>query len=286
MWILRFGWVALPFVAGPVLANALNERTTTLRTTASIELWIAWALVVGALLIPSTISLVIIRVIALGAPVISAAAVINTSAYPLALGVTAAVALVAFTPQIGELEVNAGSYGDEERFLLRAPGSLYLGPLPLAWFLLTLSVVTGPLLIADRQWLLGGLAVGIGLPIAVILARAFHSLCQRWIVFVPAGVVLKDHNAVVDPVLFRRSEIEILHPAPANTDSLDLTSHAPGIALELRLKEKIPLVRAMPGRQPGQPGKSSRLLFTPTRPGGVLVAAGKHRIPLEDHVRG
>ncbi len=281
MWILRFGWLTLPFIAGPVFADALNEKATALRTTASIELWVAWALAVGALLIPSTVSLVIIRVIALGAPVVSAAAVLDTSASLLAIAVTSAVALIAFTPQIGELEVNAGSYGDEKRFLLRAPGALYLGPLPLAWLVLTLSVAVGPLLIADRQWLLGGLVVVLGLPIAAVLARAFHSLCKRWIVFVPAGVVLKDHNALVDPVLFRRSEIELLHPAPPNTDSLDLTNQAPGLALELRLTEKIPMMRVMPGRKPSQPGKSSRLLFTPTRPGVVLIAASKHRVPLD-----
>ncbi|MBI3256963.1 MAG: hypothetical protein HYZ59_04160 [Actinobacteria bacterium] len=277
-WLLRVGWVVLPFIAGPTLADALHDWSVPLRTTASVGLWVAWTLAVGAVLIPGTPGLVMLRVIALGAPVVSVAALVDQSAGPLGPAFAAAVALLAFTPQIGEIAINAGSYGDERRYMLRPPGALYLGPLLVAWVLIALAVTAGPLLLADRRWVAGGLSIAVGAPVVAILIRAFHGLCQRWIVFVPAGVVLKDHHAVVDPVLFRRSEIELLHPAPVGTDAVNLTSHSPGLALELRLREKVPMLRVMPGRQAAQPGKAARLLFTPTRPGAVLEAASAHRV--------
>jgi hypothetical protein len=53
---------------------------------------------------------------------------------------------------------------------------------------------------------------------------------------------------------------------------------APGLALELRLREKVALVKVVPGTT-GQPGRTARLLFTPTRPGAVLADARSRRIP-------
>ncbi len=277
-WPARISWVVLPFTLGPTLAEALADWSTPMRTTASAELWVGWAVGMAAAVIPGTVALVLLRIVALCAPLVGAAAVIDQSASPLGASFGVAAALLAFTPQMGEVAINAGSYGDEKRFMLRPPGALYLGPLPLAWLVFVLSLTAGPLLLSDRRWISGAFAIGLGAPVAAVLLRAFHALCQRWIVLVPAGMVLKDHHAVVDPVLFRRSEIELLHPAPKDTDAIDLTNHALGLVLELRLREKVPMVRVMPGRQPVQPGKVARLLFTPTRPGALLAAAAAHRI--------
>ena len=98
--------------------------------------------------------------------------------------------------------------------------------------------------------------------------------------FVPAGLVLKDHLALLDPVLFRRQEIERLHPAPADTDALDLTVRAPGLALELRLREPVPVTVVAAGRRGGEPSRPARLLFTPSRPGAVLADAEARRVPV------
>jgi hypothetical protein len=110
-----------------------------------------------------------------------------------------------------------------------------------------------------------------------VLARALHGLSRRWIVFVPAGMVLHDPMALTEPVLFEKRVIETIRPAPADTDSLDLTQGAPGLALELILLEKVPMTLAKPRRR-GQPGASARLLFTPTRPGLVLREAATRRV--------
>ncbi len=81
-------------------------------------------------------------------------------------------------------------------------------------------------------------------------------------------------------MLFTRAVIERLAPAPAETDSLDLTQRATGLALELVLTEKVPMVRTQPGRRKGDAGASARLLFAPSRPGAVLAEARRRRFPV------
>jgi hypothetical protein len=52
-----------------------------------------------------------------------------------------------------------------------------------------------------------------------------------------------------------------------------------GLALELVLTEKVPMVRAS-GRKDALSGASARLLFTPTRPGRVLAEAETRGVPV------
>ncbi len=138
----------------------------------------------------------------------------------------------------------------------------------------------GALLLAARSWVAGGIVLVLGLPAAFILLRSLHGLSRRWVVFVPAGMVLHDPLTLLDPALFPRRTIESLRPAPADSDSLDLTMGALGLTLELILTEKIPMTRAKPGKVFGEQGASARLLFTPTRPGQVLEEATRRRVPV------
>jgi hypothetical protein len=272
--------VILPFTAGPALAHALDARSAPVRTTASVGLWALWGLVVLTLLLPRPVGLTLVRVVAPAAVVAAFAAAVANGLSPLALGSTVIAAALALSAETGWTFVNGAAYGDERRHLLRAPGPLLLGPLYLAWALLVAAAVAGPLLLAARQWALGVPALALGWPVAALLARALHSLTQRWAVFVPAGLVLKDHLALLDPVLFRRQEVERLHPAPTGTDALDLTLRAPGLALELRLHGGAPVTVVVPGRKAGEPRQPARLLFTPSRPGAVLADAEARRVPV------
>ncbi|MDP8987171.1 MAG: hypothetical protein M3N11_02320, partial [Actinomycetota bacterium] len=197
-----------------------------------------------------------------------------------ALAACAVVVALAFAAETGAWMVNGGAYGAERRFLLRPPRALLVLPIPLAWVLLVAAVAGPPLLLAAGRWVAGAIALVAGVPLTLVLSRALHSLTQRWAVLVPAGLVVKDHLALVDPVLLRRADLEVLRPAPAGGDALDLTVGAPGLALEARLREAVPLVRVVLGRRRGEPGRSARLRFTPTRPGAVLAAAAQRRIPV------
>lgn len=273
-WLLRVVWLAVPFTAGPALAGALDGRSAAVQWVAAVLLWGGWSAGVLTLLLPRPVGVTVLRVVA---PASLAAAVWAGS--PLGAVVPAVATVAALAPETGAWLVNGAAYGYERRYLLRAPGPLLAGPIVLAWALVVGGLAAGPLLLAARQWVAAAVAVAAGAPLVVVLARALHSLAERWAVLVPAGLVLKDHLALLDPVLFRRQDVEVLRGAPAGTDAVDLTARAPGIALEVSLADAYDVIRVVPGRRAaGQPGKLRRFLFTPTRPGALLDDARTRRI--------
>ena len=279
-WVLRAVWAVLPVVAGPAFGNALDGRSRAVQLVASLGLWGIWAIGVLATLVPRPSGLTLLRVAGpagCGAAVLVLADDPGTASVAAVVG-TGLAAVVVLLPETGELFVNGAAYGDERRHLLRPPAALLLGPLPLAAAALVAAVVSGPLLLAARSWVAGVVAVVVGAPLAVVLAKALHSLTQRWAVFVPAGLVLKDHLALLDPVLLRRHLITAFGPAPAVSDALDLTARAPGLALEVRLREPVPVAAVTPGRRGSEARSPEALRFTPTRPGAVLAEAERRRL--------
>lgn len=279
-WALRAVWAVLPLTSGPAFADALDGRSQPVQAVASLGLWAAWVVVLVATLVPHPVSLTVVRCAAPGALAAALAAAIDGDGGPLAVSTAALALAVALLPETGAAFVNGPAYPDERRFLLRAPAPLLLGVLAVVWAVAVAPVVAGPLLLAAGQWVSGGLVVVAGGALSVLLFRAMHGLSRRWLVFVPAGVVLHDHMALGDPVLFRRQVVARLGPAPADTDALDLTQAAPGLGLELALTEEVALVRAKPGQRAGEAATPSRVLFTPTRPGAVLREAAERGLPV------
>jgi len=279
-WVLRAAWALLPVVAGPAFGAALDGRSRAVQVVASVGLWATWGAGVLATLVPRPVGLTLLRVTAPAGWAAALAALVADpgAAEGVAVVATAMAAVVVLLPESGELFVNGAAYGDEHRHLLRPPAALLLGPIPLAAAVLVAAAVTGPLLLAARAWVAGAVAVAVGVPLAVVLARALHSLTSRWAVFVPAGLVLKDHLAVLDPVLLRRHLVTWIGPAPAASDALDVTARAPGLALEVRLREPVPLARVVPGQRNGEAASPEALRFTPTRPGAVLTEADRRRL--------
>ena len=64
--------------------------------------------------------------------------------------------------------------------------------------------------------------------------NALHRLTNRFLVFVPNGLVVHDATQLREPVLFVKRESAGLAPAPADTTAKDITAAALGLALELR----------------------------------------------------
>ncbi|GAC1596751.1 MAG: hypothetical protein NVS3B21_20810 [Acidimicrobiales bacterium] len=280
-WVLRAAWVLLPFTVGPALAGALHQHSTQVEVVGATGCWILWVSVLVATLVPHPIGLTVLRCIA-PALAAGAAAAISTgtpSALASALGAGSAafVVVLTFLPQTGLMFVNGPAYPNERRFLLAVPGALLLGPVELAWLAAVCGPVAAALLLATGKWIPGGIVLVVAGVTTTLLGRALHGLSRRWVVFVPAGLVLHDPMSLADPVLFRRQVIDTMGPAPAASDSLDLTQRAMGLALELRLTEKVPMARITPKTRHGEPGASARLLFTPTRPGAVLAEAATRR---------
>ena len=272
-WIVRVAWATLPVTLGPTLADRLTDWAHTVRSAASLLLWTGWAAVAVAMFVALPVALVIVRVGAASAAVVGAIAVAPGELVALVAAAAAA------RPETAEWFVNGPAYANERRYPLRVPSALLVGPLWVAGTLLVMVPALGVLLLAGKQWVLGVAVLAVGAAPTAIAARALFGLTRRWLVFVPAGVVLHDPMSLTDPVLFERSIIETFRAAPADTDSLDLTQGALGLALELVLTEKVPMVRTA-GRKGAESGASARLLCTPTRPGRVLHEAAERRIPV------
>jgi hypothetical protein len=276
-WALAGAGATLPFLAGPGLARGLHDFSGPVRTTASAALWLAWGVGLLAAVVPHPAALTTVRVLA---PAGVAATLIvrgDGAAWVVGVAATLVVTALAFSPAVSLRAINALAYPNERRFPLRPPGPVLLGPIELAWAFAVTGLVTGPLLLAAGVWIPGAIATASGIPLAALLLRALHGLSRRWVVFVPAGVVLHDLLALSDPVLLQRMTIERLAPASRETDALDLTERAPGLALELALREPVDvnLSRARGGERV----KARAVLFTPTRPGAVLAEAATRRLP-------
>jgi hypothetical protein len=278
-WPARLTWLILPLVAGPALGDSLAGASRPVQLTASLGLWLGWAGVLAATLVPSTVSLTALRVAAPAgvASALAAAAGGVEGADVLAVTGTVLAALAAFWPVTTETFVDGSSYGDERRLALRAPAPLLAGPVEAVWAIVVAGLAAGPLLLAARQWAIGGVVLAAGLPAAWWGVRILHTLPRRWVVLVPGGLVLHDPLAIVDPILVRRGSVRSFGPAPADTDALDLTRGALGLALELRLVEPVPLL-VVRGRGASESVSANQLLVTPARPGALLVEARRRRL--------
>ena len=278
-WLIRGMWAALPFTTGPALAAALDAASRPVQMVASSGLWLGWAVGMVAAFAPHPIALTTLRVVAPAAVV--AAVVAAAAEQPSALAVAwATVACAwAFAPAFGAVCVNGPAYPNERRFLLRPPGALLLGPLPLFWILSILGIGAGPLLLAARQWIFGGLALLAGWPLAFILLKSLHNLSRRWAVFVPAGMVLHDPVVLFDPMLFKRQDVTAFRPATAaDAGHFDLSQRAPGPGIAMELDELTTITLLKPGRREGVAIHASGLRFTPTRPGAVIEESRRRRI--------
>jgi hypothetical protein len=283
-WALRIVWATLPLTTGPAVGGALDPRSLAVARTGAAIAWVVWAAGLLAVVVPRSVGCTLLRTAAPAVLVAAVwAAVEGDDAVAAAVAVAAAAValLVTYAPATGDWLVNGSSYGDERRMPLRAPTPILLGAVQLTWCCLVAPVVAGPLLLASRQWVAGTIVVALGLVGGRSLAKVLHALSRRWVVFVPAGVVLHDHLVMLDPVLFPRSAIERLGPAPADAPATeDLTGGALGLALQLDLRDTLQ-VAPRRGRAEATPIDVTSVRFTPTRPGALLAEARTRRLPVE-----
>ena len=279
---LRAAWVVLPLALGPAVAEALHDLSPGPRSTASIALWLLWAVGLTVTLVPLPVTLTALR---LGVPALAAVALwsapAGTDAFRTTAGlaVTTLVVAAAFSASTSDRFVDGASYGDERRFLLRTPGPVVLMLGPMATLAALAGLTIGPVLLLDARWVAGGLAVALGVPTTALAVRALHRLSRRWIVLVPAGLVLHDHLALAEPTLLQRAGLARIGPAAVDTDAADFTQQARGLALEVRCREPHDVLPAGRGRTT-EVAAIEAFLCSPNRPDVVLGEAGRRRLPV------
>ncbi|MEZ5247450.1 MAG: hypothetical protein R2707_20345 [Acidimicrobiales bacterium] len=274
-WLAFIVWVVQPFTLGPLLGEALDPTRDLFRTACSWALWLGWLEVLVALALPRPITLTVTRIGATATVPMAVWAAVGTDETTLTVvGLLSAIAAagVVLAPTFADRFIDGVSYGEERRFALRPPGPVLVGLLVPTWAVVVAGACAGPLLLADEQWVLGGILTVVGWPPAVLGARALHQLTNRFVVFVPNGFVVHDLTVMREPVLFQSREIAGLAPALADTAADDMTGAALGLALELKLAAPatLPMVA---GRKETEDRDVRALLIAPSRPAAVMTLA-------------
>ena len=276
-------WLAVGAMAlvGDLIHAALRPTDDAARATVIVAMWLAYALVLAGLLLPGPRALTVARIgVPAGTLELALAAAASSDPVAVVGNLACVVAtLVVFHPVYAEAQVDAASYGDERRFLLRPPGPVIVALVVPMGALTVAGVAVGPLLLADRGWPAGIVAAAIGLPAAALAAHTLFRLARRWLVFVPNGMVVHDHLAVAEPLPLSRRGIDSIGPARADTDATDLTAQAFGMALELRLSEPVK-TSVMTGRNRSEERSLTAMLVSPSRPAAVLATAERRGLKL------
>jgi hypothetical protein len=282
LWCARLTWALLPIATGDALADALDGWATAPAFVAAMFLWGAWAIGLVALLAPRPWGETALRVTGPSAVVVTVLAAPSAGGISAALGITAAVVAAGFalSAPVARAAGNALAYGDESRFPLRIPPALKYSLVPVAVVVVSVGVTSGPLFLADERYILGGIALIIGLPAAAFFARSLHALSRRWLVLVPAGVVVVDPLILLDPALIRREQVLRVGPVRKEhpADALDLRLGTTGTTLLMMMREPITFARRE-GRTGGAPRGATEVLVAPVGIDELLKLAADRRIP-------
>jgi len=204
IWLMRVAWLAMPFTAGELLATALADFEPSFRTACSVGLWVLWGVVAlfSWVLHPFVLGLLRVWVPAGLAGVCWAvvaggeSADISWAQATPGIVVAAVATIICLTPSVGIAYTDALGYPSERRLLLRPPLALLLGPMLLVWAVAVGGMLCGPLLLAAQRWLVGGIATPVGMFLAFQAQQSLIGLTRRWLVFVPAGIVVHDSLAL------------------------------------------------------------------------------------------
>jgi hypothetical protein len=278
----------MPLTAGSAASHALGDWTAPPRVVAVTFLWLAWGAGLVALLAPRPSGLTVVRVVAPAFFVLAVAAAIADDATTAAalgavVGTGAAAAAVA-DPAVALASANGAAYGDERRHPLRTPPALYLAPLPLARALAVAGPVAGPLLLADGELVWGLVALVVGVPLAALAFRSLQVLVRRWLVVVPAGLVVVDPMTLSDPVLVARRQLRAVHgrpaTAPLDPQTVDLRLGATLGTVEIVLDGALDVVRRGRRARPDDTLRPTSIVVAVAARAALLaLAASRVRAP-------
>ena len=193
--------------------------------------WFLWTGVGASLLVPSPISLTIMRTVVPLSVVVSVVA-----SQPLAVFCSVVALIVCTSPVFVDAMVQGGAYGDETRFALRTPLP-YVVPAVVAWLLYTAALIGGSLFLAARQYIFGAVLVAIGIIFSRTIPRRLHRLARRWLVLVPVGIVVHDHLVLHETIMAHSGKILSVTRTSDVGEAADLTGGVVGDRITIALTE-------------------------------------------------
>jgi len=284
LWALRMVWTVVAAVGAVAVQGAADGRTGTAGTVGAV----AWWLVVGAMLVtlvvPAAAGLAVAR--ALTPLALGVAVVVRVLDAPIGVGgAMIALALIAnalvMSAEAGEAFVQGSAYGQELRFPLRPPAAM-LPAVGLSWLLWASAMVAATVLLAARQWVLGAVLAVAGAAATWWVFRGLVRLCRRWLVLVPAGVVLHDAVVVAETLMVQRTNLRRVRLALADTEAADLTGPCGGHALEITVRDmELAVLHVQPSHPKGGAIHVQSFLIAPSRPGRALLAMADRGLPVD-----
>lgn len=279
IWILRVSTVTLAATV-PLLDVAFESLSGERRLAATISLWTVWAVVLLCVLVPSSASLTGLRLAMpahLGVTIavaIGAADAGWRTLIALAIGIVAATA--AMSAEVGRHWVQLSAYGDEKRFPLACP------PIPmtvqilawLTWFAFGVTAVVA--LTSERPsriaWIVGSIAAFLTVGGVVVLPRRFHRFTRRWLVWVPAGLVIHDHVVLAETAMVSKRSIIGVEPWKPGNQALNASGAPSRRGLVISLHDPETMIMAPTKEHPGGHALHVRsFMVRPTRVQPALV---------------
>ncbi|MEP7114823.1 MAG: hypothetical protein ABI862_16260 [Ilumatobacteraceae bacterium] len=274
-WAPRITWLAIAIAGAWSIGDAVDARSSIVRATVAVAAWLGWGVGVVALVVPSTLGLTVMRMVsalACGAAIVSWAGGADVAPGAAFVACTLIGALLVGGADFGHRCVQASAYGDEQRFLLRPPAAFML-PVVLAGLVWTTAVISAPLLLAAELWAAGVAVAVVAAAATWLLLPRFNALSRRWLVLVPAGVVVHDQVVLAETLMVSRSDLAGIDLALADTEAADFTGPAAGHAVEVSMRSMVTAVRAPTKSAPRGVALHVRsFIVAPSRPGAVLRA--------------
>lgn len=233
MWAARATWVVIGIVAP--WADLADGRSAAVSAVLLAWGWAAWLSVMVSLCVPAALSLTTVRIVV---PALAAAGFVAADPAWTGLGVFAVVVLL--SAHVADVLVQGSAYGAETRFALRTPVP-YLAPAVLVWSALAASSVGGSLLVAAGNPPAGIPVAVIGIILAWRVPVRLHRLSRRWLVVVPAGLVVHDHLVLGETMMVRRGNLGPVTLLAGAGEEADLTGAVPGrrVRIVMTQPEKI-----------------------------------------------
>ena len=283
LWTLRVLVVALAASMTVAIGNAADSRSAAAAPVATILWGLVTMVLVIALVVPGPLALTVLRMLAPATvPAAVTALVLGAGALwgTIAIVTSVLTSMVALSAEAAEALVQGSAYGREYRLPLRTPAMLLI-PILLVWSVWCTVLLSAILELGAEQWIIGVVLAVLAGALGWLLARRLHLFSRRWLVVVPAGIVVHDSVTLGETFMVQRGNVAVAHLAPADTQAADLTGPAAGHALEIVLRDMELVVLAATAAEPkGKALHVQSILVAPSRPGRALKALADGKIPV------
>ncbi len=281
LWATRVLWLATIVLVPLAIDSAARGRSAWAENVSVTVWWVVAGTVVVALVVCGPIGLTAIRMLVpASVPIAVATLVLGASVLRgiAALAAAMVATLSALMAETGEATVQISAYGDERRLPLRVPAAMLI-PIAVSWLLWFATSLAGVILLAAEMLITGIALLTIAGALTWLVGQRLHRFSCRWLVSVPAGVVVHDPVVLAETLMVLRPNVEHAHLALATTEAADLTGPAAGHALEVTFREMVQVVLAATPKNPkGTAIHAQSVLIAPSRPGRALRALADRKI--------